>query len=240
MRQEQPRNESHWPGERQAVGNNFKPPVVDSVDLQIHVCQTGVASDKGPRLMANPRGATFPKDPEEPLIARKQHGGRQESPEGDDTGRSARRGGAGGGGRARSAAWTAGRSAAVASRAGSTPTACNSSEARHATGPQGLGQRKCKTGKQSAHERNRLRLLRAALSAAPTPPRTMATARRRRLGRECTTNPWSLPAPTQHDWLGKLGWPRLGEHRPAAFHTRVFPLSWMWQCSAKWRAAQEL
>ena len=54
---------------RQAVGNDFKPPVVDSVDLQIHVCQTGVASDTGPRLTANPRGAPFqrttslPKNP---------------------------------------------------------------------------------------------------------------------------------------------------------------------------------
>ena len=44
---------------RQAVGINFKPPVVDSVDLQIHVCQTGFASDTG---HGKPARRTFPKD----------------------------------------------------------------------------------------------------------------------------------------------------------------------------------
>ena len=40
--------------QQQAVGNDLKPPVVDTIDLEIHVCQAGVASHPRPGLARRP------------------------------------------------------------------------------------------------------------------------------------------------------------------------------------------
>ena len=78
-------------------------------------------------------------------------------------------------GRARPVAWTAGPSAAVASRVGSTPQIATLPKHGTLRVPQGLGQRQGNASARQASSRptrpNRLRLPCAALNAAPTPPK---------------------------------------------------------------------
>ena len=52
--------------QRQAVGNDLKPPVVDTIDLEIHVRQAGVASHPRPGLAAHSRGGPLERAPAAP------------------------------------------------------------------------------------------------------------------------------------------------------------------------------
>ena len=52
--------------QRQSVNNDLKPPVVDTIDLEIHVCQAGVASHPRPGLAAHSRGGPLERAPAAP------------------------------------------------------------------------------------------------------------------------------------------------------------------------------